>query len=265
MITDLPRLLGSFPPRTLPPGRLVEPGDGGSPPYWLSEAPVGVALWSRLRSQHRQSGLWPLLLSGLSSEETRPWADGEVFPAGMSSPDRHDAAELLARWWTAHTRIDEDDMRAAAEHAAVTAPFGERWPGLAVPGDASAPPDDFADQYAEFLLFKPARLGLVPAARGADTLAVSGWSGPLNHTSDTGEISAVVRSWEDRFGVRVVGVGFDTLHLSVAAPPTSIEHACQVAAEHFAFCPDNIWQGAGTLTAYAEGILGAHSWSFWWD
>jgi hypothetical protein len=37
--------------------------------------------------------------------------------------------------------------------------------------------------------------------------------------------------------------------------------------EHFAFCPDNIWQGSWlyTLAAYAERITGARHWGFWWD
>ncbi|MFD0855438.1 DUF4253 domain-containing protein, partial [Actinomadura adrarensis] len=108
-------------------------------------------------------------------------------------------------------------------------------------------------------------LGLVPAARGADTLTVAGWDGPCNHTNYTQEISAVVRSWEDRFGARVVAVGFDVLMLSVAAPPETYKHALHVAAEHLAFCPDNIRQGVGTLEEYAKGLVGADNWSFWWD
>jgi hypothetical protein len=40
-----------------------------------------------------------------------------------------------------------------------------------------------------------------------------------------------------------------------------------VAAEHFAFCPDNIWQNCHppTLTAYAERLIDAGHWEFWWD
>jgi hypothetical protein len=40
-----------------------------------------------------------------------------------------------------------------------------------------------------------------------------------------------------------------------------------VAAEHFAFCPDNIWQGwrPFTLVGYAERLVGAAAWTFWWD
>jgi hypothetical protein len=63
----------------------------------------------------------------------------------------------------------------------------------------------------------------------------------------------------------VVRIGFDTLDLSVAAPPVTPEHAQQVAAEHYGFCPDNIEQGLGTLAAYAQAIRGEKLWSFWWD
>ncbi|MGV2917029.1 DUF4253 domain-containing protein [Streptomyces alfalfae] len=87
-----------------------------------------------------------------------------------------------------------------------------------------------------------------------------------NYDNDTATFSAVVRDWEDRFGVRVVGVGFSTLNLSVAAPPSGLEEALAIAAEHFAFCPDNIWQGAHRdLAAYAEQLIDLNCWEFWWD
>ncbi|GAA0522950.1 hypothetical protein Ade02nite_82560 [Paractinoplanes deccanensis] len=80
------------------------------------------------------------------------------------------------------------------------------------------------------------------------------------------ELSAALRSWKKRFGAVVIGAGFAELHLSIAAPPTTIELAVNVAAEHFAFCPDNIWQGhSPNLTAYAERLLDTPLWSFWWD
>ncbi|QKV93623.1 DUF4253 domain-containing protein [Streptomyces sp. NA02950] len=95
-----------------------------------------------------------------------------------------------------------------------------------------------------------------PAASGAEALTAAGWSGPANYDNDTAKFSAIVGDWENRFGARVVAVGFSPLHLSVAAPPTAEEDALLVAAEHFAFCPDNIWQGRRpyTLAAYAERL-----------
>ena len=113
---------------------------------------------------------------------------------------------------------------------------------------------------------KDPRLGLAPARRSADIPTAIGWMGPTNHANDTALLSAILRSWEDRFGIRVVALGFDQLLVSVAAPPTTLDDALAVAAEHFAFCPDNIWQGAGTLQAYAEQqLLNQPTWHFWWD
>ncbi|MFE7122222.1 DUF4253 domain-containing protein [Streptomyces sp. NPDC057654] len=184
----------------------------------------------------------------------------------MSPPAQHDPEALLARWRQDCTATDEgDDPLTADKHSAVTAPFGQTWPGRgpALPQVSHA--DEIAGQYARaFLAQKPrARLGLVAASRGADALATVGWMGPLNYNNDTATFAAVVRDWEDRFGVRVVGVGFSTLHLSVAAPPTRIEEALAVAAEHFAFCPDNIWQSSHPdLASYAKELIDLNCWEF---
>ncbi len=112
------------------------------------------------------------------------------------------------------------------------------------------------------------RIALIAADSGADALTRAGWSGPANYTNDTAKISAVIRSWQDRFGVRVIGLaGYATLHLSVAAPPTTHDEALHIAAEHFALCPDNIWQSVKpyTLAAYAERLIDEQSWTFRWD
>ncbi len=211
----------------LPPGRMItsEEGHGTVQPLWLSDSPPSAGLWPRLRAEHAASGLWPLLLAPLDPHDTdvRPWARGELSPERMSSPADHDPQTVLARWWQDHTATDEEDDQLDAEkRLAVIAPFGQTWPG---PAPATTPVEDAdatADQYAQVFLDRHphARLGLVAAPRGADALTTAGWEGPVNYDNDTATFSAVLRDWEDRFGARVVGVGFDTLHLSVAAPPT---------------------------------------------
>ncbi|UQX04701.1 DUF4253 domain-containing protein [Streptomyces sp. RerS4] len=152
---------------------------------------------------------------------------------------------------------------------AVPAPFGQVWPGLAASRETVTNPEQLASEFAEAFLTDCPRtgLGLVAAPSGAEALTAMGWAGPCNYENDTAKFSAVVRDWENRFGARVVAVGFSTLHLSIAAPPVSEHEALLVAAEHFAFCPDNIWQGSRpyTLAAYAERITGAQRWDFWWD
>ncbi|MFJ8584873.1 DUF4253 domain-containing protein [Streptomyces sp. NPDC093595] len=257
----------------LPPGRMVtsDEGDGDVQPLWLSNGPTTAEVWTRLYAERARSGLWPLLLDSLdpSDDEFRPWASGEVFPERMSSPASHDTVRLLSQWWATYTAVGEDDMLDTDRRLAVTAPFGRTWPGLAPGRETATNPDDPAAALAQaYLVDRPqARLGLVSAASGAEALAAAGWDGPCNYDTDTGKFSAVVRDWEHRCGARVVAVGFSTLHLGVAAPPAHQHEALMIAAEHFAFCPDNIWQGSRpyTLAAYAERITGAHRWDFWWD
>ena len=256
----------------LPPGRTVrgDEGDGERPVLWVSDGPAPAGLWSRLHAAHDDSGLWPLLLDSLPGDPSRPWDRGELWPRPAFSSAEHDVERLLAGWWASYTGTDDNkDTLAPAERPAVTAPYGRDWPGLASATPPRVAPQRHADHWAEQLSqAQPTmRLGLVAAARGSDALAAIGWQGALNYTNDTGKLAAVLRSWEDRFGVRVIGVGFAELYLSVAAPPKDLAEALPIAAEHFAFCPDNIWQGQRpcTLTAYADRLVDAPTWAFWWD
>ncbi|MFI5530214.1 DUF4253 domain-containing protein [Kitasatospora sp. NPDC051853] len=258
----------------LPPGRMIrsDEGDGSVLAMWMSDGPATFELWERLFAERSRTGLWPLLLDAARpyDDKFRPWESGELFPERMSAPGSHDAAELLEGWWKDYTVVDEDtDVLSPADRLAVTAPFGRSWPGLA----PALPPVDVpaaaaAEHAKAFVLRRPnVRLGLVASDSGTGALTAASWDGPLNYDNDTAKFSAVLASWEERFGAHVVTVGPSTLHLSVAAPPTTTEDALLVAAEHFAFCPDTIWQGRrpNTLAAYAEQLGHSRSWDFWWD
>ncbi|MEV0128745.1 DUF4253 domain-containing protein [Dactylosporangium sp. NPDC050688] len=238
----------------LPAGKHIRPDLDDDEPavLWLSKTAPPPGLWQELRAAHSATGLWPLLLTHLDGDASRPWVEGELVPDEMSDPAGHDPAELLASWWAT----------TAAGHGA--------WPGLAPGRDGTAAEADAAaDREAAALLAsrRPWRLGLVAAGRGADAPTVAGWDGPVNHTGDTAHISAVLRSWEDRFGARVVGLGFDELFLSVGAPPATPDQAAAVAAEHFAFCPDNVTglPGDRPLDDYAKSLIDTPAWHFWWD
>ncbi|MEV0408762.1 DUF4253 domain-containing protein [Actinoallomurus sp. NPDC050550] len=250
-------------PDGLPPGRLITPEQSrrADPVLWVSDEPLPDAgrQWARLFALHKRTGLCPLLLDTLRGEPGRPWHDGELDPPlPVSAIDMLAAEGVLRRFW-------DSVVPEPAEGDEDPEPSGP-WPGLAPPGEPDRDPDTVAAEFAACLgSSRHWLLGLVPAARGADTVTLCGWTGPLNHTNHTQEISAILRSWEERFGARVVSVGFDTLQVSVAAPPETEEHAHQVATEHLAFCPDNIWQGCGDFEIYADGLVDEESWSFWWD
>ncbi|WP_204291240.1 DUF4253 domain-containing protein [Micromonospora gifhornensis] len=275
-LNDMPAdLLELFPdgaPRTLavplPPGQTVCGSEGADdrPVLWMSEEPAPAGLWSRLHAAHESSGLWPLLLDGLGGDMSRPWQGGELWPA-TSTPDQHDAERVLAGRWANQTG-DGDDSPPAADDDPLVAPYGRAWPGLAPALPPRVAVREHADHWAEQLsqALSEAHLGLVPAQRSSEVLAAVGWHGAINHIG-VAELCAVLRSWEDRFGVRVIGAGFAELYLSVAAPPSTIDEALPIAAEHFAFCPDNILQGQRpyTVAAYAERLVDAPTWAFWWD
>ncbi|MDF5753206.1 DUF4253 domain-containing protein [Spongiactinospora sp. TRM90649] len=246
----------------LPPGGLVWPDPGyapgrscAQPAFWISDEPGSGELWAALRAEHAHSGLWPVLLE----ESVQPWAAGQIAPDVPEEIDNYKPAQFMAEVWEDWCELAHPDQ------IEDLAPFGDRCPGLAAPGRPMAPAEQVADWYAGVLAERGMPLGLAAVRRGADALAVMGWQGALHHNEWTPPLAAVVRSWEERFGARVVAVGFNTLELSVAAPPTTYEHTLHVAAEHWAFCPDSIVQGPGTLEEYAEQIAGVNAWSFWWD
>ncbi|MFD6100747.1 DUF4253 domain-containing protein [Nocardiopsis flavescens] len=251
----------------LPPGKPATAHDG-SPVLWISDGPAPEGLWARLRAAHPESGWWPLLLTSMAGEDgDRPWESGELSPPAPEAARDHDVAEVLAKAWRDSTQVDEEYRDLVPEQRlAVTAPHGVEWPGLAPRTPLTADPGEAADRSAAWLARRPnPRLGLVRAASGAEALSVIGWQGAVNHGLDVTVLSAVLADWEERFGTRLVMVGFDTLALSTASVVADREQAARVAAEHFALCPDNVWQGTGSLDSYADSLVGDETWSFWWD
>lgn len=233
----------------------TEQGEAARPAFWMSDDVTTAGEWAAFRTEHHRSGLWPVLLD----ESAQAWSIGQIVPDQALQIDHFTAEGFMAEVWQEWVSQMPPDALEELD------PFGALCPGPAAPGALRADPGAVADWYAGELSGKGMPLGLVAANRSADALAVMGWQGALHHNEWMVPLAAVVRSWEDRFGVRVVSVGFSTLELSVAAPPVEPEHALHVAAEHWTFCPDNIVQGPGDLYGYAEQIIGRHSWSFWWD
>ncbi|WBP91053.1 DUF4253 domain-containing protein [Kitasatospora cathayae] len=237
---------------------------------WVSDAAAPEGAWQRLHREHAQSGLWPLLLDPRGEGPDLDGADLGLAPgqAGEPAPDGYDPEALLRGWWErAVLWCPTDGPQERAELLETLEPFGAVWPGLAPAASPLRDPQDCADALARQLLRgRPGlRIGLVRADGGAQALAACGWNGTNGH-GDSGAIAAVLRSWQERFGARVVQAGADALYLSVAAPPTGPQEALLVAAEHAAFCPDNLFQcDDGGLVGYAEELVDEGCWSFWWD
>lgn len=251
----LPRstVTGRLPPDdpTLPPGRLVvaDPsfdGDFTTPVMWCSEQPVKkvAAVARALADRFPSTGLWPLVLDAHGGDVARPWLDGEFAPEqnAFAEADQTDVAGTLARWW-------DDAMADDGEFTGLVHLDGVAFDRL---------DEGYAQADGKWL-------GLFAVQRPADVLARIGWMGAVNADASGAELTAVLRSWEDRYGAVLVGLGFDTLVLAVGRPPRSMEDAIRVAAELAAFCPDSVHQGAGDLETLAAALVDAPTWHFWWD
>jgi hypothetical protein len=101
---------------------------------------------------------------------------------------------------------------------------------------------------------------IVACNRPADCVVLIGG---LAVEVDPAEISAVVRSWEERFGAVLVSAEPRLATLAVTAPPTSPEQALAAAAERFAFCPPEPVE-PGSLQEHASLLRSASAWPVAW-
>jgi hypothetical protein len=249
----------------LPAGKRTGPGGQSrrppEPALWVTgEFGDAAGAWLALRERLGGTGLVPLLLSGLGGEPDRPWESGELGPPASGALVGLEAPAVLRRQWEGHVPVPEEDEQ---ETARLLAPFSRSFPGLAPATSGRASPAALEQAVAS--LNAPMRIGLVAASRPADTLVSIGWQGAANYHRTAAPLTAVLRSWEERFAATVMHIGFDTVDLLVERPALSRQAALAVAAEHFAFCMDNIYQGAGSISRYAREVAGATRWSFWWD
>jgi len=171
-----------------------------------------------------------------------------------------DPAEVLRELWPE----DMELVRLLAD----TYPQIEEFPGLA-PAVAQALPAEA--QTAALDRFEGAFLALVVADRAADIPTVTGWRSG-NWWQPIEPLSALLRSWEDRFGARLVQLGPGAeIRLLVERPPRTLEAALPVAAELFASTDEwfdeatNDRSGVQDLREIASRIVNGPLWGFWWD
>lgn len=254
-------------PEGLPSGRFVSVG---ATPVWVAdELPRDVdGVWRPLLAAQRDTGLIPVL--------SRPSFGPPQDLAEISAIRLEDAlaagfAEYRRQrlpWWTNPVPAPVPEGVAPWPHD--PGPPFETWPGMApaMPDSATGPtPADAAARTIADLLAEgsPALedrcLVLVPARRSADVPALLGW----DQEAPLPLVCALLRSWEDRFGARLVGMD-NSLHVSVARPPRTAPHANLLALEHCLSTADNIVDDSPTpFPEYAEDLPGRTDWSFWWD
>ncbi|HTU75061.1 MAG TPA: DUF4253 domain-containing protein [Trebonia sp.] len=242
---------------------------------WVTNDPVpdAGARWLSLSAARAESGLVPVLLQADPPALRAPGGEpffGFFHRAPVALMDQMPAASVLAAAW------DEKVMLSGPADDGAQAPFGRLFPGLA-PAQRAATSPDALRRVAGAL--PPAYLGLVPAGRPADVPAAVGWSvfgsdfsGPDPLSPDfclpgarSLKIGAVLRSWEERYGARLLRLGADAiLQVLAERPPRTTADAIALAAEHYAFANEAGGVPADSVEAIAARLTNATVWTFWW-
>lgn len=246
----------------LPPGtRQFAESDPDNPVAWVTSVPVTGAgrIWQALSHVRAETGLTPVLLG-----DAEP--DPDVFrePHDLAEVESRGAVTVLESRWAESFPPDETGLWAKA-----LAPFSARFPGLAEPTGTSV---THVAHCEALETFASALICLVSADRPADILPVIGWAGPDLQYPDCVSIASVLRSWEDRFGARLLHVGPGAeIRLLVSRPPDALTHALPIAAELLAlghaYIDDYRKPRADltTVSGIASAIVGNPVWGLWWD
>ncbi|MER6266105.1 DUF4253 domain-containing protein [Streptomyces sp900105755] len=231
-----------------------------------------IELWSKARSLHSETGLWPII----SHDGPRTW---EWFPEetrrGRRSVDHDEAggsegtpegviAELVDAVWkgeegcsgyrTAFGGIDLAELVAKIEE---------------VPTPADPRSENI--RFMAGFMGKPEWLCLIPAENSwqlpvlLDAPDTPNWLGSSTHPSLTlADHASVLESWHRRFGAEVFYLGSRELGLTVTRPPTDPLIVAEMAIEHWSFCYD-LDQIIGDIAKVGKLQVPADHWLFWWD
>ena len=211
---------------------------------WITDdkVPGTAAIWQKLWAAAPSTGLYPVMVR--DDDQQPGWEPQQFFP---NQPGEIDKLKL------------EDVLTNSAQNN-FTPPrtFGALAP-------ASSGPEDVAATEALIAGLPDAKIALVQSTRGADALSFMGWTG--NATYDVAEAVVVaVRSWEERFGARVVEVGPNSLTLAITKPPAASAEAAALSQELVLIDPDlEVPGGVVPTVALNDGLLGQHLWTFWWQ
>jgi hypothetical protein len=240
-----------------------DPAVSGAPVAWVTSAPMADAgdAWLALSAAHQETGLVPVLLSRAwnMSDDISGDAFGLWGPEDVGLIDAIDPRMVLASGWDLVEEEYQDPY---------LLPYRGRFPGLA-PSQQTRLSDGALREAVS--TEQPAFLGLVPANCPADVPAAVGWSvfgtdRPGGAQARSLQIAAVLRSWESRFGARLLRLGSDSiLRILVGQPPATLEDALAVAAEHLAFADEYGRYAGQPIRELAAELIRQPIWHFWWD
>jgi hypothetical protein len=159
----------------------------------------------------------------------------------------------------------QSDEQTRAEYEAYLAeghapPLGE-WPSVPPQGAGLSIVENYRRRNAPY---EKVHIVLVPAEHSYEIPAYLSWGGWNACPAPDYQVAAF-RSWHQRYGVEIVGIGGDVINARATRRPTTREEALALAREQYAYCSDIVDQGVETLSLLAATLMADDWWYFWWD
>jgi hypothetical protein len=229
--------------------------------YFLIPGRDAERCWQALCAQVVTTGYWPVILGNdddfeyVTDHLTEPYTRNMSVTTIIADAATADAGE----WLRAALQMqdsDEGPWDTTEGEFALRGP----WPTDMVPATTISVPYHWQTREP----YPRIAMGLVPTSTSWQVPAYlrfgdfNACPNPVSHVS-------VLKHWEERYGAEIVSMTHDTIELRVTHPPTNRDHAIALAYEQFAYCPDIVEQGVGTLDALAATLMNGSAWFFWWD
>ncbi len=242
----------------MPPDPVAAPGEppsspadrlaaaGVAPPrplVWVGRAASGADVWSSPVANGVGMSLWADLVEAAGSAQAWPVLTG--------------AAPVPDTWtMTADDRPDDELPDAAALLEATGSAARDPELGIRTRLEPSAEPTVEAALSAGYLALVTGVTGWqVPLAVGVDGLGL--WQ--------AAEHAAVLKHWGDTYRARLVALTDDSIGLHIGRPPRTHDLAMAAAREIYAYCPDVVLHGLGSLWALATTMAVSDTWSLRWE
>ena len=90
--------------------------------------------------------------------------------------------------------------------------------------------------------------------------------GGWGHCPEPGEMGAVCRHWYEKHGAVPAVISHDSVEFLLPHPVPK-DLAGDTAREHFALCPERVYQctDSGTVEELAKSLAASRLWYFWWE
>lgn len=221
---------------------------------WETAEPIDDAyrVWLSLVRVFSTTGLWPVV-GRLGYGTARPWEQHHHWKRETAQDRPNTIERVLAEAWDGQAWCD---ARTGARLPETRPPFGGLAPGTAETGTNLFPSTDA-------WWYRPGVITLIAVKYPWEAPGVGGWDLALNQSLIGADFSAVLKSWQERFGAYMLSAA----ELVVTRPPQDSDQAVRLAEEHRLVCPyDSQFHDPDERPGeYADGLIGSTRWQFWWD